>query len=292
MRRSRRILILNKARREGTLMTHLTMKDGTRIFVRDWGQGQPIIFLHGWPLTADMWDNQMFTFGGLGYRVIAYDRRGFGRSSQKWENNTNEQSADDLAEIIEQLELSEVVLVGHSMSGGDFAKYVSRHGTGKLAKIVTTGANLPQILQHEGNPDGEPKSTFDDMRNQLLANRAGFFKEMPKAPFGFNKLMNKTDEGLLEAFWHQAMLAGIKPAYDYIAQFSEPDFTADIEKIDVPTLIIHGDEDQGTPIKATALRASQIIPHATLKVYEGGTHMIPLLQAEKFNADLLAFIRA
>jgi non-heme chloroperoxidase len=273
-------------------MAILAMQDGTKIFYRDWGQGQPIIFLHGWPLTADMWDNQMFVFGKLGYRTIAYDRRGFGRSSQNWENNTNEQSADDLAEIISQLNLSDVVLVGHSMSGGDFAKYVSRHGTAKLAKIVTVAVNLPQILQHEGNPDGEPKATFDDMRSQLLANRAAFFKEMPKAPFGFNKLTHKTDEGLMESFWQQAMLAGMKPAYDYIAQFSEPDFSEDVKKFDVPTLIIHGDADQGTPIKATALRAAKLNPSATLNIYAGGTHMIPLLQAEKFNADVLAFIRA
>lgn len=273
-------------------MPVLTMRDGAEIFYKDWGTGQPIVFLHGWPLTADMWDNQMLVFGGLGFRVVAPDRRGFGRSSQAWDGNNYDNSADDLAELFAHLDLDKVVLVSHSMGGGEIARYVTRHGTGRIAKIVTVAANLPQIVQTEANPDGFPKAQFDDMRGQVLANRAAFLKEMPKTPFGFNRLTAKTDEGLMESFWRQGMMAGIKPMHDFIAQFSETDFSEEVKKIDVPMQIIHGDADQGTPIKATAMRAVKLIPGATLKVYEGGTHMIPLQRAEEFNADLLGFIRS
>jgi len=272
-------------------MPKLTVKDGTEIFYKDWGSGQPIIFAHGWPLTADMWDNQMMFFGAQGFRVIAYDRRGFGRSSQNWDGNTYENSADDLAQLIEHLNLEKVVLVGHSMSGGEFATYVTRHGTSRLAAIVTSGGNLPQILKTEANPNGFPIEQFDGMREAILENRSGFLKTMPKTPFGFNKLTHKTDEGWMDSFWAQGMMAGVKPMYDFIAQFSERDFTEDLKNFDVPTLIIHGDDDQGTPIAATAERAAQLIPTATLKVYKNASHMIPVLNAPQFNADLLAFIR-
>jgi len=272
-------------------MPIFTTPDKTEIFYKDWGSGQPIVFLHGWPLTADMWDNQMFTFGTLGFRVIAPDRRGFGRSSQNWAGNNYDNSADDLAGLFEHLNLTNIVLVSHSMGGGEIARYLTRHGSARIAKIVTIAANLPQILQTEANPDGFPKQQFDDMRSQVLENRAAFLKEMPKTPFGFNKLMAKTDEGLMDSFWRQGMMAGIKPMHDFIAEFSETDFTEEVKNFDVPTLIIHGDADQGTPIEATAMRAASLNPRATLKIYEGGTHMIPSHRADEFNADLLAFIR-
>jgi len=272
-------------------MPMLTVEDGAEIFYQDWGSGQPVVFLHGWPLTADMWDNQMMFFGRHGFRVIAPDRRGFGRSSQLWDGNDYDHSADDLAALLAHLDLSHVVLVSHSMGGGEIARFVTRHGTARLAKIATIAANLPQIMRTEANPDGFPKEQFDDMRAEVLANRAAFLKSMPKTPFGFNRLTAKTDEGLMESFWRQGMMAGIKPMHDFIAEFSETDFTEEVKKINVPMLIIHGDADQGTPIKATALRAATLIPGAILHVYEGGTHMIPLQEAEKLNADLLAFIR-
>jgi non-heme chloroperoxidase len=273
-------------------MAYLKVEDGTEIFYRDWGnpEGQPIIFAHGWPLTADMWDPQMMFFSAKGFRVIAFDRRGFGRSSQNWEGNTYENSADDLAALIAHLSLERVVLVGHSMAGGEFATYATRHGTAKLAAIVTSGANLPQIVKSEANPHGFPLSNFDEMRDGLLANRAAFFKTMPKTPYNFNKLGHKTDEGLMASFWAQSMMAGIKPAYDFIAQFSERDFTEDLKKIATPTLIIHGDADQGTPIEATAKRAAKILPNATLHIYAGASHMIPVLNADQFNADILEFV--
>jgi non-heme chloroperoxidase len=273
-------------------MSKFTVKDGTEIFYKDWGvkTGQPIIFAHGWPLTADMWDAQMMFFGTRGYRVIAYDRRGFGRSSQNWDGNTYETSADDLAELIGHLNLENVVLVGHSMAGGEFATYATRHGTAKLAAIVTSGGNLPQILKTDTNPHGFPISNFDEMRQGLLTNRADFFKTMPKTPFNFNKLTHKTDDALMHHFWAQSMQAGIKPAYDFIAQFSERDFTPDLKNITVPTLLIHGSDDQGTPIDATAKRAATMIPTATLIIYQGASHMIPLLNSDRFNADILEFI--
>jgi non-heme chloroperoxidase len=272
-------------------MPVLTVKDGTEIFYKDWGSGQPVVFLHGWPLTADMWDNQMMVFGNAGFRVVAPDRRGFGRSSQSWHGNDYEHSADDLAELIDHLGLENVVLVGHSMAGGEIATYCSRHGSGRVAKIITSGGNLPQIVRHDGNPDGFDKAQFDDMREQVLGNRAAFLKTMPKTPFGFNKLTHRTDEGLMQSFWHQGMLAGIKPMHDFIAQFSERDFSEDVKRIDVPMLFIHGDEDQGTPIKATAERAAKLAPRGRLLVVEGGTHMIPMQMAERFNAEVLEFIR-
>jgi non-heme chloroperoxidase len=273
-------------------MATLRMDDGTEIFYKDWGHGQPIIFAHGWPLNADMWDGQMMVFGQHGYRVIAYDRRGFGRSSQNWDGNDYEHSADDLAKLIESLGLEKVVLVGHSMAGGEFATYATRHGCERLAGIVTSGGNLPQILKTDSNPSGFTMDNFDEMRSGLLENRAGFFKTMPKTPFNFNKLLAKTDEGQMDWFWQQSMQAGIKPSYDFIAQFSERDFTPDLANITVPMLVIHGDADQGTPIDATAKRTAALVADAVLHVYEGASHMIPLQNADKFNEDVLAFIKS
>jgi non-heme chloroperoxidase len=272
-------------------MAKLMVKDGTEIFYKDWGTGQPIVFLHGWPLSADMWDNQMMFFRHHGFRVIAPDRRGFGRSGQNWDGNDYDHAADDLAELIETLELRDVVLVGHSMAGGEIARYITRHGSARLAKIVTSGGNLPQILQTPQNPDGFPIENFNEMRQGVLQARGEFLRTMPKTPFGFNRMTHKTQQGLLDAFWLAGMQAGVKPMHDFIAQFSETDFTEEVKRIDVPFLIVHGDDDQGTPIKATAERAAKLCPHATLKVYEGGSHMIPILNADAFNADVLAFIR-
>ena len=271
-------------------MAKLTMKDGTEIFYKDWGTGPAILFSHGWPLSSDMWDNQMMVFGQRGHRVIAHDRRGFGRSGQNWSGNTNEQFGDDIAELIEQLNLSNVVLVGHSMAGGEICKYVSRHGCEKLSKIVMLSTVPPLLLQSETNPDGVPQSMFDQMRDNVMKDRAGFFTEMPPMFFGFNRLLHKSSQPMLHSFWAQAMRAGVKPTYDCIAQFSQVDFSEDLKKITVPTLFIHGDDDQIVPLKISAEKAVKLVPNATLKVYSGGGHAISLVQAEQFNEDLAAFL--
>lgn len=273
-------------------MTYFTAADGTEIYYKDWSQGQPIVFLHGWPLSADMWDNQMLEFGAKGYRVVAHDRRGFGRSGQNWEGNTNEQFADDLAELIGKLGLENVVLVGHSMAGGDICRYVSRHGCGKLAKIVMAGTVPPLMLKTDANPDGAPQSQFDEMRKNLAAIRADFFATIAKQFFGFNRLTHKTSQGLLDSFWRQAMMAGIKPAYDCIHEFAEVDFTEDLKKFSVPTLFVHGDDDQMVPAGAASEKAAKLVPNAELKLYAGGSHAITMTQEHQFNRDVLEFIRA
>jgi non-heme chloroperoxidase len=273
-------------------MGTLTTKDGTRIAYKDWGIGQPVVFSHGWPLSADAWEAQMTFLAEHGYRCIAHDRRGHGRSSQPWHGNEMDTYADDLATLIDALDLREAVLVGHSTGGGEVARYIGRHGTRRVAGAVLVGAVTPLMLQTASNPDGLPLSVFDGFRAAYLADRAQFFLEVAGGPFyGFNRPGANVSQGLIHSWLHQGLLTGHKNAYDCIKAFSETDFTEDLKQFDVPTLIIHGDDDQIVPIKASALRAVELVPNATLKIYPGGTHALGDTSKDQLNADLLAFIR-
>jgi len=272
-------------------MSFVTTKDGTRIFCKDWGKGQPVVFSHGWPLTGDAWDGQMTFLGTRGYRVIAHDRRSHGRSDQTWDGNDMDTYADDLAAVIEKLDLKNVVLVGHSTSGGEIAHYVGRHGTGRIAKVVLIGAVPPLMLKTTGNSGGLPIDVFDGIRKGTFDNRSQFFKELAVPFYGFNRPGQKLSEGLRDSFWLQGMMGGIKGQLDCIKQFSEVDYTADLKKIDVPTLILHGDDDQIVPIGASALLSTKLVKNARLKVYPQGAHGIGQTQQDEVNADLLAFIQ-
>lgn len=273
-------------------MSTITTRDGAEIFYKDWGAGQPVVFSHGWPLSADAWDAQMMFLGERGHRVIAHDRRGHGRSSQPWSGNDMDTYADDLAEFIETLDLRDVVLVGHSTGGGEVTRYVGRHGTGRVAKVVLLGAIPPLMLRTDENPGGLPRSVFDEIRAGTLGNRSQFFKDLALPFYGYNRKGAKLSQGIVDAFWLQGMQGGIKGVYDCIAQFSETDFTEDLKRFDVPTLIAHGDDDQIVPIAASALLSSKLVKGATLKIYPGGAHGLATLQADLFNADLLEFIRS
>jgi non-heme chloroperoxidase len=274
-------------------MSTITTKDGTRIFYKDWGSkdAQPIVFSHGWPLTADVWDPQLVFFANAGYRVIAHDRRSHGRSDQVWQNNTMDQYADDLGELIEQLDLKNVVLVGHSTGGGEVTRYVGRHGTGRVANVVLLGAVPPLMLKTEANPGGLPLEVFDDIRKNTFGNRSQFFKDIVVPFYNYNREGAVLSEGIRDNFWRQGMMGGLKGQLDSIKAFSESDFTEDLKKIDVPALIIHGDDDQIVPIGASALLSSKLAPKATLKIYEGSGHGISEQEADRFNADVLAFIK-
>lgn len=274
-------------------MSTITTKDGTRIFYKDWGSkdAQAIVFSHGWPLSADAWDPQLVFFANAGYRVIAHDRRSHGRSDQVWQNNTMDQYADDLAELIEQLDLKNVVLIGHSTGGGEVTRYVGRHGTGRVAKVVLLGAVPPLMLKTEANPGGLPLEVFDAFRKNTFDNRAQFFWDATIPFYNFNREGVTVSEGIRANFWRQGMMGGLKGQLDSIKAFSESDFTEDLKKIDVPALIIHGDDDQIVPIGASALLSSKLAPKATLKVYEGSGHGISEQEADRFNADVLAFIK-
>ncbi len=272
-------------------MPKLKLSDSAEIYYKDWGQGQPVFFSHGWPLSADAWDNQMMVFGRAGFRVIAHDRRGFGRSSQTWDNNTNERYADDLEELFQKLDLQNIVLIGHSMAGGEICRYVAQHGCTRLSKIVMAATVPPIMLQSGVNPKGVPMAMLDEIRQHIQADRADFFQTFSKMFFGFNRLTHKTQQGMLDSFWRQAMMAGIKPTYDGVAQFAEVDFTDDLRKISVPTLFIHGDDDQTVPLAASSEKAVQLVPGAVLRVYSGAPHALTLTHAEQFNTDVLAFIR-
>lgn len=273
-------------------MATLKLEDGTTLFYKDGGTGQPVVFAHGWPLCADAWDAQVMFLGQRGYRVIAHDRRGHGRSGQTWDGNTMDQYADDLAQLLDTLDLQNAVLVGHSTGGGEVTRYLGRHGSARVAKLVLLGAVPPLMLKTTANPGGVPKDVFDGIRENVLQNRSQFFKELPTIFYGFNRDGAKFSEGLRDAFWLQGMTAAIKPVYDCIEQFSETDFTADLQKIDVPTLIVHGDDDQIVPIDNSARRSAELIPNATLKVYSGGSHGLAQVDPDRFNADLLAFIES
>ncbi|WP_201830068.1 alpha/beta fold hydrolase [Microvirga zambiensis] len=272
-------------------MSTIKTKDGTEIFYKDWGSGQPIVFSHGWPLSADAWDAQMMFFGERGFRVVAHDRRGHGRSSQTWTGNDMDTYADDLAAVIDHLDLKDIVLVGHSTGGGEVAHYIGRHGTKRVAKAVLVGAVPPLMLKTEANPKGLPIEVFDDIRKNTYENRSQFFYDLSVPFYGYNRDGAKVSEGIRMNFWLQGMQAGIKPAYDCIKQFSEVDYTEDLKKFDIPTLFIHGDDDQIVPIVASAMISSKIVPNATLKVYPGGAHGLAQLEPDRFNNDLLAFIK-
>ncbi|WP_448954423.1 alpha/beta fold hydrolase [Labrys neptuniae] len=272
-------------------MSTITTEDGTQIFYRDYGHGQPVVFSHGWPLSADAWDAQMVFLGQQGYRVIAHDRRSHGRSSQTWDGNHMDQYADDLAELIEELNLKDAVLVGHSTGGGEVTRYLGRHGTKRVAKAVLVGAVPPLMLKTDANPGGLPLDVFDGIRKATFDDRSQFYKDLTLSFFGYNRPGAKVSEGARDSFWLQGMLGGLKGQLDCIKQFSETDFTENLKKIDVPTLIIHGDDDQIVPIAASAHQSVKLIPNATLKVYPGGSHGLTLTQQDQFNADLLAFIR-
>jgi non-heme chloroperoxidase len=272
-------------------MTTITTKDGTQIYYKDWGKGQPIVFSHGWPLSADDWDGQMLFFGQRGYRVIAHDRRGHGRSTQTWDGNEMDTYADDLAELFNSLDLKDAIMVGHSTGGGEVARYLGRHGTKRVSKAVLISAVPPLMLKTEKNPTGLPMSAFDALRAALAANRPQFYKDLTLPFYGYNRPGAKISEGIREHWWLQGMLGGMKAHYDCIKAFSETDFTEDLKKIDIPVLVMHGDDDQIVPIVAAAPLSAKLLKKSALKVYPGFPHGMPATNADQINADLLAFFR-
>ncbi|HEY1160518.1 MAG TPA: alpha/beta hydrolase [Terracidiphilus sp.] len=272
-------------------MPRITTKDGTRIYYKDWGSGPSVVFSHGWPLSADAWDDQMVFLASKGYRAIAHDRRGYGRSSQPWDGNDMDTYADDLAALTEALDLKEAVHVGHSMGGGEVARYIGRHGTKRVAKAVLIGAVPPLMLKTEANPGGLPMEVFDGIRAGVLADRSQFFKDLTVTFYGANRPGSTVSQGLRDSFWLQGMQAGFKAVLDCIKAFSETEFTEDLKKFDVPTLIIHGDDDQIVPINASALLSAALVKGSRLKVYPGAPHGLCSTHKDQVNADLLAFIR-
>ena len=278
-------------------MSTITTKDGAQIYYKDWGSGQPIVFSHGWPLSAEDWDAQMIFFASRGFRCIAHDRRGHGRSTQTWDGNEMDTYADDLVTLTEKLDLKNAIHVGHSTGGGEVARYIGRHGAGRakgrVAKAVLVGAVPPIMVKTAANPGGLPLAVFDGFRATLLADRAQFFRDIPAGPFyGFNRPGAKVSQGIIDNWWRQGMMSGVKAAYDCIKAFSETDFTEDLKKIDVPTLIMHGDDDQIVPIGASAMLSSKLVRNAQLKVYKGLPHGMCTTHHDVINADLLSFLKA
>jgi non-heme chloroperoxidase len=271
-------------------MSMITVKDGTGIYYKDWGKGQPVVFSHGWPLNADAWDAQMLFLGQHGYRVIAHDRRGHGRSGQTWHGNDMDTYADDLAELFEALDLKDAVMVGHSTGGGEVARYIGRHGTKRVAKAVLIGAVPPVMLKSETNPGGTPMAAFDDIRAGLVKDRSQFYLDLTMPFYGYNRPGAKASDGARYNFWLQGMTGGHKPHYDCIKAFSETDFTEDLKKIDVPTLVLHGDDDQIVPIADAGMLTAKIVKGAVLKVIPGAPHGMCTTLADTINGELLRFI--
>lgn len=273
-------------------MNLITMQDGTQIYYKDWGTGPPVVFCHGWPLSSDIWESQMMFLAGHGYRCIAHDRRGHGRSSQPWTGNDMDTYADDLLELMENLDLMGATLVGFSAGGGEVARYIGRHGEKRVAKVVLIAAVPPFRLQTESNPEGTPLAAFDESRRKSLEDRAQFYRNLASGPFfGANRPGATVSQGVMDNFWRQGMMAGHVNAHDCIKAFSETDFTEDLKKIDLPTLILHGDDDQIVPIESSSLRTATLIRNATLKIYAGAPHGLLETHKDMVNADLLAFLR-
>jgi len=272
-------------------MSVITTNDGTNIYYNDWGAGQPIVFSHGWPLSADAFEDQMFFLASNGYRCIAHDRRGHGRSSQPWQGNDLDTYADDLASVIEALDLRDVILVGHSTGGGEVTRYVGRHGASRVTKAVLLGAIPPLMLKTEANPEGLPIDVFDEIRKGVLTDRSQFYKDLSAPFYGANREGSTVSQGTRDEFWLWSMTVGIKGAHDCIKAFSETDLTEDLKQFDVPTLILHGDDDQIVPIQGSAMLSSKLVKGATLKVYKGLPHGMATTHHEQINEDLLAFVK-
>ena len=273
-------------------MSYITTKDGVEIFYKDWGSGQPIVFSHGWPLSADDWDAQMLFFLGQGYRVIAHDRRGHGRSTQTGDGNDMDHYADDLAAVMAKLNLKDVIHVGHSTGGGEVVHYLARHGESNVAKAALISAVPPLMLKTAANPLGLPKSVFDDLQAQLAANRSQFYRDLPSGPFyGFNRPGVKSSEATIQNWWRQGMMGGAKAHYDGIVAFSQTDFTEDLKEITVPVLVMHSEDDQIVPYQAAGPLSAKLLKNGTLKIYKDFPHGMPTTQAETINADLLAFLK-
>ena len=272
-------------------MTTITTKDGAQIYYKDWGKGQPVVFSHGWPLSADAWEDQMVFLALHGYRCIAHDRRGHGRSSQLWDGYEYDTFADDLAALVTSLDLKDTIHVGHSMGGGEVARYIGRHGTKRVAAAVLIAAVPPLMLKTGANPGGLPIEVFDGIRAGLHTDRSQFFKDVTMPFYGANRPDSKVSQGLRDSFWRQGMQASLKAVYDCVKAFSETDFTEDLKKIDVPTLIMHGDDDQIVPIADSALLSAKMVKNATLKIYKGASHGLCSTLKDEINPDLLAFIK-
>jgi non-heme chloroperoxidase len=274
-------------------MNTIITKDGTQIYFKDWGTGQPVVFSHGWPLSSDSWDSQMFFLASNGYRCIAHDRRGHGRSSQPWDGNEMNTYADDLATLIEKLDLKNAVLIGFSTGGGEVARYIGRHGTKRIAKAVLVSSVPPLMLKTAANPGGLPIEVFDGIRAGSIANRSQLYRDIARGPFfGFNRPGAKVSQGMIDSFWRQGMMGGHKSTYDCIKAFSETDFTQDLKKFDVPTLVIHGDDDQIVPIDAAGRASAKLVMNSKLIVYPGAPHGLTDTHKDKLNSDLFAFIKS
>ena len=282
----------HRGRRQGKTASTITTEDGSRIYFKDWGEGQPVAFSHGWPLNADAWEAQMVFLSQNGYRTIAHDRRGHGRSDQPSGGNEMDTYADDLAELFEELDQHEAIMVGHSTGGGEVTRFIGRHGTSRVTKAVLVDAVPPLVLKTEVNPEGAPIEVLDDLRARVAADPSQLYKDWASGPFfGANRPGADVSQGVMDAFWFQAMQAGRKNVYECIKAFSETDFTEDLKRFDVPTLIVHGDDDQIVPIGPSAYRSSKLVENAKLKVYEGAPHGLPVTHTDRLNEDLLAFIK-